>query len=205
MTFPLLRVLFSSMKNTNVRKITGVAILLAVEIVLQTLGNYIAVFGISINLALVPIAVGAIVYGPLAGAFLGLCNGAMVLASPSTQALYFQYSPLGTVATCLLKATIAGLVSGLVFKAMKNKHVRVGGIISSVMVPIINTGLFIAFCFTFMRAAIDAQASGQNIITVVFSVPVFANFGFELGSMILLSPAIVKIYKIMTRTDKHAL
>ena len=193
------------MKNTNVRRITGVAILLAVEIVLQTLGNYIAVFGISINLALVPIAVGAIVYGPLAGAFLGLCNGAMVLASPSTQAMYFQYAPVGTVFTCLLKATIAGAVSGLIFMFMKKNHSKAGGVISSVVVPIINTGLFIVFCFTIMRPAINAQASGQNIISVVFSVPVFANFAFELGSMILLSPAIVKIYKIMTRTDKHAL
>lgn len=193
------------MKNTSVRKITGVAILLAVEIVLQTLGNYIAIFGISINLALVPIAVGAVVYGPLAGAFLGLCNGGMVLASPSTQAMYFQYSPIGTVFTCLLKATIAGAVSGLIFMAMKKNHSKAGGIISSILVPIINTGLFVVFCFTIMRAAIDAQANGQNIIAVVFSIPVFANFAFELGSMILLSPAIVKIYKIMTRTDKHAL
>ena len=130
------------MKNTNVRRITGIAILLAIEIVLQTLGNYIAVFGISINLALVPIAVGAIVYGPIADAFLGLCNGAMVLASPSTQALYFQYSPVGTVFTCLLKATLAGAVSGLIFMAMKKNHSRAGGIISSVIVPILNTALF---------------------------------------------------------------
>ena len=193
------------MKNTSVRKITGVAILLALLIVLQTLGNYIAVFGISINLALVPIAVGAIVYGPLAGAFLGLCNGAIILASPSTQAMYFQYSPVGTVFTCLLKATIAGLVAGLIFKAMKKNHSIAGGIISAVLVPIINTGLFLTFCFTIMRAAIDAQAAGQTAISVVFSVPVFANFAFELGSMIVLSPAIIKIYKIMTRTDKHAL
>ena len=62
------------MKNDQVRKITGVAILLAIEIVLQAIGNYITPSAVSINLSLIPVALGAILFGPLSGAFLGLMN-----------------------------------------------------------------------------------------------------------------------------------
>jgi len=193
------------MKNTSVRRITGVAILLAVEIVLQTLGNYIAPFGVSINLALVPIAVAAIVYGPIAAGFLGLCNGAMVLASPYTISTFFNYAPIGTVITCLVKCTVASVVAGLVFKLMKQKHFKSGVVVSSLLIPVINTGLYITFCFTIMRPAINAMPSGQNAIAAVFSIPLLINFLFEFVSMAALTPGIIKIYKIMTRTDKHAL
>ena len=193
------------MKNTNVRRITGVAILLAVLIVLQTIGNYLAPLGISVNLALIPIAVGALVYGPLAGAFLGLCNGAMVLAAPSTISTFYNYAPIGTVFTCLLKCTIAGLVSGLIFKLMKEKHLKTGAIISSVLIPVINTGLYVTFCLTIMRKAVEQWSTGGNIISGIFSIPLLINFVIELALMVALTPAIIKIYKIMTRTDKHAL
>lgn len=192
------------MKNTSVRRITGVAILLAALIVLQTIGNYIP-FQIAPNLALIPIAVGALVYGPVAGAFLGLCNGAMVLAAPSTISTFYNYAPIGTVFTCLLKCTIAGLIAGLVFNLLKKNHLKVGSVLSSVLIPVFNTGLYITFCFTIMRNAIDANAQGQNIVSVIFSIPLLINFVIELALMVALTPAIIKIYKIMTRTDTHAL
>ena len=63
------------MKNDSVKKMTGTAILLAIEIVFQVIGNYITFpGGVSINLSLIPVALGAILFGPLSGAFLGLMN-----------------------------------------------------------------------------------------------------------------------------------
>ena len=192
------------MKNTSVRKITGVAILLALEIVLQTIGNLIP-GEITVNLSLIPIALGAIVYGPVAGAFLGLCNGAMVLAAPDTLSFFWPSTPIGTLVTCLVKCTLAGAISGLVFKLFKGKHLYAGCLISSLLIPIINTGLFLVFCFTILRPAYDANELGQNIATTIFTIPLLINFVIEFGSMLFLTPAILKIYKIMTRTDKHAL
>ena len=192
------------MKNTSVRKITGVAILLAIEIVLQTIGNFIP-GEITVNLSLIPIAIGAMVYGPFAGAFLGLCNGAMVFAAPDTQAFFFNNAPIGTVITCFTKTTIAGAISGLIFKAFKGKHTYGASIISSLLIPIINTGLFLVFCFTILRPAYNADETGQYIATAVFTLPLLINFLIEFVSMVALIPAILKIYKIMTRTDKHAL
>ena len=124
------------MKNDQVRRITGVAVLLAIEIVLQAMGNYITPSEVSINLSLIPIALGAILYGPFAGALLGLGNGLVVLLSPSTEA-FLSYSLFGTIVTCLLKCTIAGFLSGLFYKLIAKKSPLVGAIVASLIVPIV--------------------------------------------------------------------
>lgn len=192
------------MKNISVRRITGVAILLAIEVVLQIIAILLPT-PVSINLSLIPIAIGAIVYGPIAGAFLGLLNGIITLFDPNTYALFFQYAPVGTLITCLVKCTVAGLVSGLVYKLISKKNRTVGAIIASILIPVINSGLFAAACFTILGPAIDANNEGKTIIEFVFLALIGWNFIFEFGVTSALSPSIVKIMKIMTRSDKHAL
>lgn len=194
------------MKNDRVRKITGVAILLAVEIILQTVAFLTSgLFAVSLNLALIPIAIAAIVYGPWAGAFLGLVNGIIVLLDPSTQSVFMSVAPGGTIVTCLLKCTIAGLLSGLVFKLIGKKNRTVGAIVASILVPVINTGLFAASCFTLLNAAVAKMYQDTRPVKFVFLTMIGWNFIFELGVTSALSPSIVKIMKVMTRSDKHAL
>ena len=60
------------MKNSiMIKRLVGISILTALVVVLQLLGNYITIGTVNITLALIPIAVGAILYGPVAGLFLG--------------------------------------------------------------------------------------------------------------------------------------
>ena len=59
----------------------GVALFTAIVVVLQLLGGGIKFGVFSISLVLVPIVVGAAVYGWKAGAFLGFVFGAAVLFS----------------------------------------------------------------------------------------------------------------------------
>ena len=190
------------MKNIKVRTITGVAILLAIEIIFQTLGNLIVVGPVNINLSLIPIAIASIVYGPLAGAFLGLANGIHVIL---TDGFFMPIVPGGTVLVCLVKCTLAGLISGLVFKLISKKNKAVGAIVASLLIPVINTGIFAAGCFTVLGPAIDANKGGKQIVEYVFLGLIGWNFILEFLVTTALSPAIVKIIKIMTRTDKHAL
>ena len=82
------------MNNNKIKKLTGTSIFMALVIVLQLISNYITLGPVSITLALVPIALGAIIYGPLTGLFLGLIHGAIVIVSPSTLAAFmplYQY------------------------------------------------------------------------------------------------------------------
>ena len=181
----------------DVKKITGAAVLIAIEIVLQTIGNYIALGPISINLSLIPIALGAIIFGPFVGAILGFTNGLVVLLAPSTQALFMAYAPLGTVITCLSKCTIAGLVAGLVFKLIEKKNFFVATLVASLLVPIINTGLFAFFSFTILIKAIEALNSGNaNLYRFVFLALIGWNFIFEFSITLVLSTTLARIIKI---------
>ena len=189
------------MKNTSVRKITGVAILLAIEMVFQALAPLIPT-QVNINLSLIPIAVGAIVYGPLAGAFLGLGNGIFVIL---TDGFFMPFAPWGTILVCVLKCTIAGLVAGLVFKLISKKNRVVASVVASLLIPIINTGIFAAGCFTVLKPAIDYHYSNPDVVRYVFLALIGWNFIFEFSVTTALAPTITKIMKIMTRTDKHAL
>lgn len=101
--------------NSKTKKIVGIGLFTAIVLVLQFLGGSIR-FGIfSISLVLLPIVVGAAVYGWQAGAWLGFVFGVAVLLSGDAAA-FLAVDVLGTVLTVLVKGTAAGLCSGLAYK-----------------------------------------------------------------------------------------
>lgn len=194
------------MKNESVKKITGIAILIAIEIVLQIIGNYVAIGPISLNLALIPIALCAIMYGPLAGGLIGLVNGILILFAPSTQGLFLVYAPVGTVFTCLLKCTIAGLVSGLVYELISKKNDLVAVIVASLLVPVVNTGLFALASMTIIveavrQAQILLNSTGMNFYRFLFLIFIGWNFIFEFGITAVLSPTVYKVLKIVRKEE----
>lgn len=193
------------MKNMNVRKITGVAVLLAIEIVFQVIGNLVAIGPISLNLSLIPIAIGAIIYGPIAGGVLGFANGFLTLFAQGSQ-FFMGYSAFWTIFCCVVKTTAAGVIAGLVYMLLQKKNKTVGAIVSSLLVPVINTGVFALCCFTCFLPLVSGMTSeGTSVASIVFITFIGVNFFFEFGITAVLSPAIVKIIKIVTRSDKHAL
>ena len=101
--------------NSKVKKIVGIGIFTAIVLVLQFLGGGIKFGMFSISLVLLPIVVGAAVYGWQAGAWLGLVFGVAVLLSGDASA-FLAVNPIGTVVTVLVKGTLAGLLSGLAYK-----------------------------------------------------------------------------------------
>ena len=189
------------MENTaklfTVKKITISGLLLALEIVFQFIGNYVAFGPVSINLSLIPIAVGAILYGPLVGGFLGFFNGLLVILAPATISIFMSISVWGTLLTCLLKCTIAGVVAGLVYKLFK-KHKIVGGIISSLLVPIINTGLFCLSCLTIFSSFLNENVGSYDNIYVFLLLGVVGwNFIFEISVTGILSVPLSKFIVVI--------
>jgi len=179
----------TTIKPNNIKMITSTGILLALEIVFQIIGNYVSLGPVSINLSLIPIAVGAILYGPLVGGFLGLANGILVILAPATLSLFMSISVWGTILTCLLKCTIAGVAAGFFFKLFKN-HKVVGGVITSFLVPIINTGLFSISCLTIFRSFLEENYANQgfgNIYLFLILGVIGWNFLLEMGITGILS------------------
>ena len=185
--------------SKTVRKITGSAILLALIVIFQFIGNQINISGVSFNLSLLPIAIGAMVYGPLVGGFLGLATGAMVLPSAG---VFLSYNVIGTILVCLLKTSVAGVVSGLLFKLIRKKSIFAAILISSMALPIINSGLFAIGCFTIFNGLMAYWAGSQEqVVGYVFISLIGINFLFELGASIVLTPSVAYILKAISRNN----
>jgi len=103
--------------NSKTKKIVGIGLFTAIVLVLQFLGGGIKFGMFSISLVLVPIVVGAAVYGWQAGAWLGLTFGVAVLLSGDAAA-FLAVDVFGTILTVLLKGTAAGLCAGLAYRAL---------------------------------------------------------------------------------------
>ena len=190
-------------KKITTKQIVGTGLLLALEIIFQIFGNYLQFGPVNINLSLVTIVIAAVLYGPLSGAILGFFNGLLALLSPSTLAIFMPISPAGTVIACLLKTTIAGLLAGLSFKLFKNKNQVLGLIISSLIVPIVNTGLFSVCCLIFFRPFLESGVGEQfpNIGAFLIFGIIGWNFIFEIITTVVVSTI---VGTILLKRNKEA-
>ena len=190
-------------KSISTRTLTGMALLTAVVVILQFLGAFVRFGPFSISLVLIPIVVGAALYGPLAGAWFGFVFGMVVLLSGDAAA-FLVVSPLGTILTVLLKGSLAGLCAGLVYKALSRSETKVHGVdlavgAAAVVCPVVNTGVFLLGCLAFFMPTISEWAAGMGFESVgkymIFGL-VGGNFLFELLFNIILSPIIVRLIHI---------
>ena len=187
----------------SAKEITGLAVLLALVIVLQSLSAVFPLF-VQLNLALIPIVLAAVLYGTLAGGFLGLACGIVVLAqvisggSPFYQ-LIWANDPIVTTLTCLVKTTAAGLLAGVAYRAIEKKNSLVALFAASGIVPIVNTALFIVGCL-FMTDSVYQMANGQNVLVFILVGLVTWNFFIEFATNLLASPALHRVIGVVEKT-----
>ena len=127
-------------RNNLVKNIAVNGILAALTAVLTFIP--IPIGSLNLNLGLIPIAIGAVLYGAKSGLFIGLVNGVCVLLSPATQA-FFALNVFGTILVCLLKTGLSGVICALIYNLIKKKNEYVGVICGSLLIPIVNTLIFI--------------------------------------------------------------
>ncbi len=186
----------SKNKKEKIQLLVLGALLTAVVIVLQLLGAFIRFGPFSISLVLIPIVIGASMCGVGIATWLGLVFGAVVLLSGDAAA-FLQLSVFGTVVTVLLKGALAGLFAGLTFKAFKNINFYLAVLLSAIVCPLVNTGVFVLGCFVFFFKDLAAWApAGQSTVAYIFLGLVGGNFIFEILSNIILSPVITRVLNI---------
>lgn len=151
----------------------------------------------SITLALIPLVVGAILYGPKGGAFLGFVMGIVVLFVDA--AVFYAISPIGTIIVVLLKSTMAGMVSGLVFNLLNKKAQVVGIITATVIAPIINTGIFLIGCLVFFYPTMVEWAAGEDVLGYMFVGLIGLNFVVEFAINVVLAPTVTYIIKVISK------
>lgn len=182
------------MKNTKTQKIVGIGLFTAIIVALQLLAASIKFGPFSITLVLAPIVIGAALYGIGAGAWLGVAFGVSVLISGDAAA-FMTINPAGTVVTVLLKGMLAGLVAGLIYKALENKNKTVAVVLAGIACPIVNTGIFLAGCYLFFQEWLVSVFGTTGFATVITGL-VSVNFAVELGINMVLASVIVRVIDI---------
>ncbi len=174
-----------------IRKMVGLAFLTAIVVVLQLLGQFIKIGPVSISLVLLPIVVGAAIYGPGAGALLGGVFALIVLLQPDT-VFFYDIHFAGTVVTVLVKGIVSGWLSGLVYRLFSGANRTLAVFIAAIVCPIANTGLFLLDCRLFFWEALSALGAGNTWVYVI-TVMVGWNFVAEFVMNIVCAPVIHRV------------
>lgn len=183
------------MNKVNTKTLAGLGLMTAIVIVLQLVGGAIRFGTFSISLVLLPIVVGAALYGAGAGAWLGFVFGAAVLFSGDAAAFLAVNAP-GAVILCLAKGTLAGLCAGLVYKLAEKKSKILGTALAAVTAPVVNTGIFLLGCWAFFLDTVKgwaAAAGVENVGMFMLVGVVGINFVIELAVNVLLCPVVVRV------------
>lgn len=192
-------------QNERIMKMVGIAFMMALVVVMQSITSIIPpIGGFSISLVLIPIVLGAAVYGPGAGALLGATFGVIVYINCVTGAdpggaMVFQANPVVCFLVVIAKGTLAGLASGAVYRLLRNKNAYIAMLAAAIVCPVVNTGFFVTCMFLFFIDVLAAWAGGSNIVGYVLTGLILANFVPELIINIVFSPAGQQIYQVVQR------
>lgn len=187
------------MLNQKIKNMVGIALLMAVVVVLQLLGSFIKLGPVEVSLVLLPIVIGAAVYGPAAGAILGATFGAVVLAQPGT-VFFYDMSVFGTVLVVMLKGALSGLLAGLTYKALAAKTPVLAVILCAIVCPVVNTSIFFLGCMTFFYE--DLSAFGENVALYVITTFIGLNFIAEFLVNVLCCPVIIRLLHILKKGNR---
>ena len=188
------------------RNIAFLAVLVALVIVLQVWASAIPIGTTRISLTLIPIVLGALLLGPLAGAFLGAVFGAVVLIAALSGADSFTFillseHPVLTVLLCLVKGAAAGLVAGLVHRAVRRKNEYVAVFAAALVAPVVNTGLFILGALL-MSDTLSANfvADGTTVLYFLVIGCAGVNFLVEFAVNAVVSPALYTVERVVEKS-----
>lgn len=193
-------------KRFSAQEIAGVGVLLALVIVLQVFGGTISIGVVQLNFTLIPIVLGAIIYGALVGAFLGFVCGAIILIQVISGVVPFYVliwtnDPIVTTLVCLLKTTVAGFVAGLIYNVIAKKNGLVAMFVASAIVPVINTLIFVLGCLLMFNSVYTLNGTQNILVYILVSIVTF-NFFIELGINLLVSPALCKVVDVIKKNKR---
>lgn len=213
------------MKHSSIEHFVGLSMLTALVVVLQSVVGGIAFGGFSITLVLIPVVVGAALYGPKDAAFLGGVFGVIVYINCANGTdiggnMVFVANPYLCALVCIGKGILSGFASGLVYKWVvtlfkkvseaENRNNRgviwsyIGVLAAAIVAPVVNTGTFALGMLLFFKDTLDSWAGGRPIFSYIIIVLAGVNFLIELGVNLVFSPAIATIIRVIRNNRKSA-
>ena len=145
----------------KIKKMVEIAIFIAIIIVMKITGlSSVPVGPLVMTFTMVPIAIGAMLLGPVEGAILGFVYGITSLYDAITGA-----SAVHTVVLCVVTRTLVGFLTGLIFKALRKLDKKkiwcyyVGGLLA----PMLNTIMFMGYIVLFFYKSEYVQNLVSNL------------------------------------------
>lgn len=198
------------MKKRNffsAKNVAYFAVLLALVVVLQLFASAIPMFGVTINLSLIPIVLAGIFFGMWGGGFMGLVSGlitfivmAVMGREPST-AFLFQANPAVLTLICIGKTTVAGFVSGLFYRLIAKKNALAAAYVASALVAILNTGIYMLGMVLMkddVASFLGTEATAQVVFVTVFGL-IWLNFVLEIAVNVLFAPAVHRVVLVVEK------
>ena len=183
-------------QHEMVRKIVLIGLFTALTVVFGMIK--IPIMGLTIKMDLPVIVLGAVILGPLAGAWLTVLP-TLITYFTGEAALFMQFSPFGTLLTLFLKGILAGLLAGLVYKALCKKHPIGAVTCAAVVAPVVNTGVYIIGCRIFIWDQLANYMVQMESTIVMFLVGILLNFVLELTMNIILCPTTFRMLQSATK------
>ena len=196
----------SARELTTLGLLTGVLLLMSV-----TPLGYFHTFGLDISLMMVPVAIGAMLMGPKAGAWLGLIFGATSFYQAVTgSTMLFNINPIYAFLLCIPTRVLMGFLTGVIFKAAqkvdKKKTVCyfVGGFFAAFLNTLFFMGvLLICYWNTEFIQGINETLGGLNPLMFVVAF-VGVNGALEMPSSCIVGGIVSKAVNRALYTKKEA-
>ena len=177
----------------NIKKLVYLSILTACVVALQCIASFIPGLW-SVNLSLVPIVIGAAVCGRYAGGWLGLVCGFIILFDPTTSA-FMSFNALATILLVIVKGVVSGFLGGVAYSLLEKWNKYVAVLVSAIVVPVVNTGIFFVGCLLFFFD-LFVGAAGGSVVNYLITVVIGVNFLWEVGINVVLAPTILRLINI---------
>ena len=141
------------MKNTKLYNFVLLALFVALELVFRLIGlGRVPIGPLNMSFLTVPIAIGAMLMGPVQGMILGAVFGLCSLWDAITGAggmtnIFFGISPVHTVILCVITRALMGLLTGLIFRGVRkmDRTNTIAYFVGAFSAPFLNTLLFMGY------------------------------------------------------------
>ncbi len=194
------------MKNKHLLAMVKLAMLVALLMIFCfTPIGFLKIGIVEITFNMIPVVIGAIAIGPAAGAFLGALFGAasfwQCFGQSTFGTLLFGVNPFFTVLICFVPRILAGLIPGLIFRAMTKKKDNIAAyFVSAAVGSLTNTVLFVGgFCLLFKDTMLG-MASDNGLSPLAFIATAFLlNAAVEL---VANTAIVAAVSKAVTKAEK---
>lgn len=194
------------MKNKHLLAMVKLAMLVALLMIFCfTPIGFLKIGIVEITFNMIPVVIGAIVIGPAAGAFLGALFGAasfwQCFGQSTFGTLLFGVNPFFTVLICFVPRILAGLLPGLIFRAMTKKKDNIAAyFVSAAVGSLTNTVLFVGgFCLLFKDTMLG-MANDNGLSPLAFIATAFLlNAAVEL---VANTAIVAAVSKAVTKAEK---